>query len=359
MKGLLSLHNSTGSLQTEDLNSPGSVLGQGSPFHSSEPNKLTYSEPGENDLLSVSGHEPEPLSTIKTAKHVFASGSVKIKLEIREDHVIIWSIVGSVAVVKTLDHWSSVYSTNFPFSLLFAWMLVAFAAGTAVNVDVLIEKVKSNLLGLTEPDKGGEHVDMIPLVRHVSFAPQESPGIDGDGEGIGNGAREGGVPGLGFVRNVFRREVQRKSMTVLRGRNKETHKQKKNIFSIKIMKKLQKRFASGKTLEKSPKQELQMAPSVLPERTNTPRPVTNRHIQEVENNDSTDTTTSNEYSMGGCDPTGTRADTLMQKLSIDPVFQLRGMDVFMTDCAEHDMATHPFLLKYVLISFFLFERNRD
>jgi hypothetical protein len=43
-----------------------------------------------------------------------------------------------------------------------------------------------------------------------------------------------------------------------------------------------------------------------------------------------------------------RADVLQQKMDFEPLFTLRGVDVFQTDCAEAEMGTHPFLIKYVV-----------
>jgi hypothetical protein len=48
-----------------------------------------------------------------------------------------------------------------------------------------------------------------------------------------------------------------------------------------------------------------------------------------------------------------RSNVLRQKLDFEPLFKLRGVDVFKTDCAEPEMGTHPFLMKYV-VTFQLF-----
>ena len=57
--------------------------------------------------------------------------------------------------------------------------------------------------------------------------------------------------------------------------------------------------------------------------------------------------TSDDSTIGSFDIANTNVGALAEEV-VEPLFELRGMDIFLTDAAEEEMNTHPFLIKYVV-----------
>ena len=73
-------------------------------------------------------------------------------------------------------------------------------------------------------------------------------------------------------------------------------------------------------------------------------------LEEVSSvSDSSETSTfpmsGEEGDLGSMDLDAIQATVLLTKMQAQPLGRLRGVDVFLTDCAECEMSTHPFLIR--------------
>jgi hypothetical protein len=236
---------------------------------------------------------------------------------VMDDRMIIWIVVASIALVQTMENWRDIHGNTLPLSVALAWMLVAFTAGMEVDGNVLIEEVKTKVLGL-EPLKKAEAVS-TPVPRSMREAGHML-------------AAEPQKPRTNFFGRVFRRSQKSivkisniNQLTVLRRskgqKNREEHASKFDKNLVRRLSRFGRKPAVPTTREQA------VSSSVHPTIHETPE-----GMPSV-----------GEHTIGATDLSGATADQL--KVDIKPLCQLRGLDIFLTDYAEQQMTSHPFLLK--------------
>jgi hypothetical protein len=238
----------------------------------------------------------------------------KVECAVLCDGMIIWIVVTSIAIVQTMENLSGILSNSFPASTVWAWMLVAFTAGLEIDANVLVQLIKTRVLGLKE-----DETPTLPRNRSITLESLDEPAELG-----GNPRQES------FLRRVLRRNQTRvlfasiRTPTVLKRRT--STRQQSVALDVNLMRRLS-RFR-----RKSYDEEL-----------------TSTSTQPTADEGTTlETETAprqQEHPIGGHDLNEAQADVLIEKMSVKPLFDLRGLDVFLTDNADQEMSTHPFLLK--------------
>ena len=115
--------------------------------------------------------------------------------------------------------------------------------------------------------------------------------------------------------------------TTLRSSRSMQERQQSMLFDANLMKRLSHRFRHSRRVESL---EASTAPAIPSKET--------EQTEEEEG----------QHGIGAIIHNDSRADVLRQKMDFEPLFKLRGVDIFLTDCADQEMGTHPFLMKYVV-----------
>jgi hypothetical protein len=238
----------------------------------------------------------------------------KVESAVLGDGMIIWIVVASIAIVQTMENLSGILSNSFPASTVLAWMLVAFAGGLDIDANVLVQLIKTRALGLKE-----DETPTLSMNRGVTLESLDEPAE----------LRE--KPGLQFfLRRVFRRNQTMVRLASIRTatalKRKKSTRQQSIALDVNLMRRLS-RFG-----RKSHEEEL-TSTSTQP----TADEGTTLETETVPHQQ--------EHPIGGYNLNEAKADLLIEKVSVEPLFDLRGLDVFLADNAEEEMSTHPFLLK--------------
>jgi hypothetical protein len=220
------------------------------------------------------------------------------------DRTIFRVVVASVFVVRNLENWRSVVQNQFHLELVLAWMLVAFAVGLEVDLNVLIGKFKMQVLGLEEPSSLGE-------AKSLSHNAHEAMAKFGIKSLLGQASRKS--------REAFR---QINPKTALKRKQSALRHEKIIVYHINLRRQL---HLFRHKRDHGAEEELRS--------------------EEAEPCDSAVSREVGHHTIGSYDVGKASADKLRDKVEVEPLFRLRGLDIFLTDSAEEEMATHPFLLE--------------
>jgi hypothetical protein len=250
-----------------------------------------------------SAKEESSSSAIEITKATESEYQLQVET-LLDDRVIFWVVVASVFVVRNLENWRSVVQNQFHLELVLAWMLVAFSVGLEVDLNVLIGKFKMQVLGLEEPSSLGE-------AKSLSHTAHEAMAKFGIKSLLGQASRKS--------REAFR---QINPKTALKRKQSALRHEKIIVYHINLRRQLH-RFRHKR--DHGAEEEL--------------------GSEEAEPSDSALSREVGHHTIGSYDLGKASADKLRDKVEVEPLFRLRGLDIFLTDFAEEEMATHPFLLK--------------
>jgi hypothetical protein len=225
-----------------------------------------------------------------------------------KDETIVWIVLASIVLSSMVDHWRKILENQFPASVVMAWMLVAFGVGQKIDPEILSNFLETKVLGITT--KASDDAGRVP-----ADVPQNVPDMPAE------------IQVVGFWQGMVRQQSAKRprlpvAFTSLNRGRKRDSQQQPQVSKFTINRNLMKRLPMFRRKSRSP----------APKATTTP----------VSFSEPTAPTSSNV--MGIFDLNDTNADSLVDQVT-DPLFELRGMDIFLTDCAEETMMTHPFLLK--------------
>jgi hypothetical protein len=221
-----------------------------------------------------------------------------------KDDTIVWIVVASIVLSSTVDHWRDILANQFPVSVVFTWMLVAFCAGQEIDPEFWSDFLETKVLGITKAPEAAD----VQVPRDI---PEEVPAMAAQVRG-------------GFLQKLMRQSTKRSRLPVpFTNLNRGRKRDSQQVSKFTIDRNLMKRLPMFRRKSKSP------VPKVPPESSKPASPTSSPTPSKV---------------MGAFDLKDTNADSLVDQV-MDPLCELRGMDLFLTDCAEEEMATHPFLLK--------------
>lgn len=253
-------------------------------------NKVTQSfrEPFGSSVEQENSLKEDSLAAVSN------EGEFPNRNSVMDDHMILWVVAVSIAVVRTMENWHAVISNSVPISVVFSYTLVAFLLGLEVDAKVLLNDLKARVLGLETREKS--IVAFEPIQQHDTIPNNRT-----------------------FLEQFFRRDAVRlpKLRTNLRRSRTLQERQQSFSFDSNLINRLSKRFRHNKRVE-----------SLGP-------PISAGGVPQ---------STGEDQDIGAIQGDA-RAQVLLQKMDFEPLFHLRGVDVFLTDCPELEMGTHPFLTK--------------
>ena len=252
-----------------------------------------------------------------------------------EDHMILWIVVASVVILQILENFNSICANEIPVSVVMAFMLLGFTIGLEIDEKTLMKEIKINLLGLHETSLTSSSAK---LAKRGSFSVRAASS-DTD-------------VGTKFTRNPFTRFFRRRqeslqsrtpAKTALhRKQSQDINDEKNKKFDVNLLRRLQ-RFRSR-------------TESSIPSSFDSVDGCDDATIGAVtgaSRRDKSAIKPGSTRTIGSTDVSMAHADVLLKKLNIEPLFQLRGLDVFLADVSEPEMSNHPFLIKYVVLFDFI------
>jgi hypothetical protein len=292
------------------------------------------------EIPKVAGPASEPKALSSLPKGKIVMGPV---LEfLTADATLLWILAMSLAVYPTYQHWQDIIQNQVPLTVLGLWVLVAYTAGQACGFQ------RSSHKALPYGARVPSAVPTRESLQHV-VVPEEAIAVEGDQERV---IREETRKGHLLLSKLLGRNSSRLQFRGVRTAYKSTSAGARQAWSNlnrrdsvrknweedndptrdsknrSLMRKLLRdsslrRIKRADLLKRDNKTELEVSPSKL---------------FDEEEKDAAD------HSMGGFDLAQYVADSL-DDFVIDPFFTLRGMDVFLTDQPDEDMATHPWLIE--------------
>lgn len=227
------------------------------------------------------------------------------------DRMILWVVVASIAFMQTLQHLNTIVSDRtVPLAVVCAWMLVAFTVGMEFDGSVLVQEFKYLVLGSPLGESVEEATtEPLHLTNEISVAPTK------DGFRHRNPVRF-------LQRSVMASKTRGPHTCLERSISVQEQTQRQMRFNAAFLKRLSQIGLHTKAKEeasvsKSDTATVQISPG-------------------------------EEGDLGSIDLDVIQATVLLTKMQAEPLCRLRGVDVFLTDCAEAEMSTHPFLLDHGL-----------
>jgi len=230
-----------------------------------------------------------------------------------EDRMILWIVVSSIFFLQTIQNIHSiVYDTVLPFSVVGSWMLLAFTVGMEVDGTILIQNIKYYFLGPNSVTRNRpDSMDPMDNTTNLTMVPLESSTL-----------KRNPIRFLHRMVSLPSTTTRLQPYTCLERSIKDQDRIRRNMqFNALLVRKL---VHFGR---KQPTVETLEGPSAVPSATTT---TTIQDESEV---------------LGLVNLDQSQATVLLTKMPVQPICRLRGIDIFLTDCAESEMSTHPFLLK--------------
>jgi hypothetical protein len=257
------------------------------------------------------------------------------------DEYIVWAITISILVIQIFDSWEDIlYRHQCSFGTTFGLMLLSFIAGMEIDEESLLHEMKTNLFGIKPKETKWDDTN-IPYFQHLSSSLAE-PQISQRAGGKVKDEKH-----TKFWRRIFRKPKLKKtifksvSTSLAKGkRGGETYTSKNSEF----MKNLASRFGHASKKSKT---------SLTKKKSNkSTKQSTDRKDMEVQAGDlplslsrqDSQASTRSTISMGAKDRSDAMAVDLLQEV-VQPLCQVRGLDLFRTEDPDPDMLTHPFLLQ--------------
>eukprot|EP00980_Cylindrotheca_fusiformis_P013096 scaffold3281_cov129-Cylindrotheca_fusiformis.AAC.15 len=232
-----------------------------------------------------------------------------------QDRRIIWIVVASIFVVRNFENWHEVVDNKFSFDLVFVWMLAAFLLGLELDMSFLIGRMKAQIFGLEETQQMGMgHFFSIETAEKVgrrfgikSFLAQESKEPQAT------------------IANCFPK-------TCLQSHKPPSKQKQKVVYHVNLTRRLASRFRANRD-------------QGLDANSDSTESGDETEITSTSNSSLLTEVTDQTEGYNNARKTGAVKLPNEFEVEVEPLFRLRGLDIFLTDCAEEHMGTHPYLLK--------------
>jgi hypothetical protein len=284
---------------------------------SSSTTKSTTKASGDETPVTGSSKSMDTTTTSSLTALLEPTETVVLK-----DETIVWIVVASIVLSSMVDHWREILANQFPASVVLAWMLVAFCVGQKMDPEIWSDFLETKVMGITKVSEA------------ASAAAADVPHYVLDPTMPSSQVRQ---HRLGFLQSLMRQRQSTKlprlpvAFTNLNRGRKLRDSSQKQVSKFTIDRNLMKRLPMFRRKGRSPS-----APEEITTITTTPVS-SSSSIKPM-------SPMSSKVMLGTFDLKDTNADSLVDQVT-DPLCELRGMDLFLTECAEEKMTTHPFLLK--------------
>lgn len=260
----------------------------------------------------------------------FASSFSSSSVGMNDDHLIVWAVVASIAFVHTMPNLGViVHERTVPLPVALSWMLVAFTVGMEVDGAMLVETIKYYLLGpnlATAPTASASSTTRDPTMDITNAMTERSYS-----ESVA-GRRPNPIRFVSRFLPVTPRNPKVKSQQPKTSLKRSNTSREQALKHVRLNKMFVRRLARfGRTPKEAGSKEGEDGGESSPTIETT----------------SAETSQSMMHGIGQMDSSHTDATVLLSKIHVQRMSQLRGLDIFLTDCAEAVMSSHPFLLRYV------------
>lgn len=318
----------------------GSELADDNPSDSNQPSNLGAHKRTPSSTSSEPPMEGPPMVPDNSTTNNCASGSLERiassiffdksnVVGLDDDRMVFWVVVASVTFVATVQNLGVIaHEKTVPLSVAGAWMLLAFTVGMEVDGAILVETIKYHLLG---PNLAAVSDTTTPDSTMVGLTNAISEPISED------------------IRGRKRNPVRFVSRWLTSRRHKETPPDSSTTRTVL------RRTTSyhARVLNSMPFDAIMVLHLSRFGRRKVEH-ATNQHegpgTGKMEHKFDDEASKKGE-AMGRMDSEKISATVLLSKTNVHPACRLRGLDIFLTDCAESPMSTHPFLLRYVKCCF--------
>ncbi len=254
------------------------------------------------DEVSARPVDANQHNLLSSMLHPRSSMSFQDSGYVDDDRMILWIVVASVAFLQTIQNLGIIFYENVvPFSVVLAWMLVAFTAGMEVDATILVQEIKYRVLG----------PNLVKLERSSSIEPMESTTNMSTAQSARIARRRNPIR---IFQKMMSSPTNKPHTCLARSLNRQDRRKRNMRFDSLFVHRLS-HFGRNKSKD------------------------------ETTISLETTTTTAEEESdgLGRVDLDDAQATVLLSKMQVEPLCQLRGIDIFLTECAESEMSTHPFL----------------
>jgi hypothetical protein len=251
-----------------------------------------------------------------------------------DDRLILWVLVASISFVETLQNLRGIfYENSVPLPVVGAWMLVAFTVGMEVDRAVLVETIKYYVLGAHLATNSSSTTDTASTTTPATMMNGTNLS-SWDDIMMTKGGRNPVQMVSRFMSSHRRRNkegVARPPQTSLnRSRSLQDQVLRNMRFDAPFVGRLARFGRKSKEAAAKTKDVAMKTKDVT-----------------VKTMETATGEKDKSHGLGRMDSEHSSATLLLNKMDVQPLCRLRGLDIFQTDCAEAQMSSHPFLVRYV------------